>query len=147
MIARRLSIGYAFGLCRRGPASNEWERLMGLIYCPDCKNQVSDRAAACPGCGSPLPQGGAASAVPAQAAMESCRHCGVPYQRGLRTCPQCGKGTVTVGKAYGTLDLRKGGFGLFDLIPGIRDLPAIAKIILIAAVVVLVTLFVLPALR
>jgi hypothetical protein len=40
---------------------------MGLITCRDCKREVSDRAAVCPGCGGPL-QGaagptGAANAV------------------------------------------------------------------------------------
>ena len=27
---------------------------MGLITCPDCSKEVSDKAAACPNCGSPI---------------------------------------------------------------------------------------------
>jgi hypothetical protein len=120
---------------------------MALINCPDCNHQVSVRAVACPGCGNPLPKTGAASLPPARMAMEKCRLCRMPYQRGLRTCPHCGKGTVTLGKAYGTTDFKKGGFGLFDLIPGVRDLPPVVKIILIAAVIALVMFFVLPVIQ
>lgn len=31
---------------------------MALISCPECRHEVSDRAAACPGCGHPLQPGG-----------------------------------------------------------------------------------------
>lgn len=36
---------------------------MALVTCPECKKQVSDQAAACPGCGRPLALSGAAGAV------------------------------------------------------------------------------------
>jgi hypothetical protein len=72
---------------------------------------------------------------------ENCRHCGSPYQAGLRTCPNCGKATVSLGKAYGTFNTKKGGFGLFDVIPGVRDLPAALKVLLIAIFVIVVLAF------
>ena len=78
------------------------------------------------------------------AQMETCRHCGKPYTAGLRTCPYCKKGTLRAGQAYGTFNLKKGGFGAFDLIPGVRDLPPVVKIILIAIVVGGILIFILP---
>ncbi|MDB4340117.1 zinc-ribbon domain-containing protein [Crocinitomicaceae bacterium] len=27
---------------------------MGLIYCPDCSNEVSEKAKSCPRCGAPI---------------------------------------------------------------------------------------------
>lgn len=74
----------------------------------------------------------------------TCRHCGQPYKEGLRTCPHCRMGTISLSDAYGTFNLKKGGFGLLDVIPGVRDLPAFAKVILIVVIVGLVMLLVMP---
>jgi uncharacterized membrane protein YvbJ len=57
---------------------------MGLIPCPDCGKQVSERAVACPECGRPFP---AAESVTASVTTgPTCRHCrqtGVARVRGL----------------------------------------------------------------
>lgn len=55
-------------------------------------------------------------------------------------CPNCG-GPLwhkTIKDAYGS----RSGLGLFDLIPGIRDLPYVVRIVLMAITVVLVCLHV-----
>ena len=38
---------------------------MALIHCPECVREVSDQATACPHCGYPLQNRGAASSLPA----------------------------------------------------------------------------------
>ena len=71
--------------------------------------------------------------------MEQCRHCGMFYDKGLRTCPRCGNGTVSFGEAF----LKRDNWGILDLIPGIRDLPAVVKLILAAIIILLVLGFLL----
>lgn len=62
-----------------------------------------------------------------------CPKCGQLVAVDARTCGTCGSGTVTLREAYGT-DLKKGGFGLLDVIPGVRDLPPAAKVVLLIAI-------------
>ena len=62
-----------------------------------------------------------------------CPHCGQRVSEKDLRCPGCG-GRVrykTAKEAYGSL----GGMGLFDLIPGIRDLPTPLRFLLLILVV------------
>ena len=52
---------------------------MALITCPECGWKVSDRAAACPNCGSPFKD------------LKFCIHCGAKIDKNCVVCPQCGK--------------------------------------------------------
>ncbi|MDE7230176.1 MAG: zinc ribbon domain-containing protein [Oscillospiraceae bacterium] len=54
---------------------------MALINCPECGNQMSDKAAACPHCG--------ASAVPA-VQTKTCTECGGILRPEDKVCPMCG---------------------------------------------------------
>jgi hypothetical protein len=62
-----------------------------------------------------------------------CPHCGQTVSVKDLKCPGCG-GRVrykTAKEAYGSW----GGMGLFDLIPGIRDLPTPLRLLLVIIVV------------
>ena len=52
---------------------------MALITCPECGKEVSDKATACPNCGSPLND------------TKFCIHCGAKIDKNCVVCPQCGK--------------------------------------------------------
>lgn len=54
---------------------------MALIRCAECQREVSDRAAACPGCGAPVQNASSSQAAPASS---------VRYDRKSDTC----RGTV-----------------------------------------------------
>jgi hypothetical protein len=74
--------------------------------------------------------------------LKPCPDCGHEVSLRANRCPQCG-GPLwhkTAGEAYGTWK----GLGLFDLIPGIRDLPYPVRFILMLIIVTLLCLFVLP---
>jgi hypothetical protein len=62
----------------------------------------------------------------------SCPHCDEPVVTSELICSQCGKRVryKTSKEAYSLT-----GLGLFDLIPGIRDLPYIIRLILMVVVV------------
>ena len=51
---------------------------MALIKCPECGREVSDRAAACPGCGFAL------------GSVKRCEECGEILPSGAAVCPKCG---------------------------------------------------------
>ncbi|MBM4357314.1 MAG: zinc ribbon domain-containing protein [Deltaproteobacteria bacterium] len=75
-----------------------------------------------------------ASGDPGSPEARTCPKCGQAVPSDARTCRACGAGLVTLNDAYGT-DLKKGGFGLLDMIPGVRDLPPVAKVVLIGVIV------------
>lgn len=52
---------------------------MALIKCEECGNEISDKALACPHCGSPI------------AKKKYCRHCGGQIDEDCVICPLCGK--------------------------------------------------------
>lgn len=71
-----------------------------------------------------------------------CPHCGHDVAAKDLKCPDCG-GRVrykTVNEAYGTW----GGMGLFDLIPGIRDLPTPFRLLLLILVIGTLVWFIVP---
>jgi len=70
------------------------------------------------------------------AKLKACRHCGNQVSERASKCPQCGRPLrhKTVKEAYGSWS----GLGLFDLIPGIRDLPYPARFALMLVFVVVV---------
>lgn len=71
-----------------------------------------------------------------------CPHCAEQVSKEDFECPACG-GRVrykTAKEAYGTW----GGLGLFDLLPGIRDLPYPVRLLLMAVVVCLLIWFLVP---
>ena len=53
---------------------------MGMINCPNCGETISDKAAACPRCGSNVPKGN----------MIVCGECKTEYEYALPACPKCG---------------------------------------------------------
>lgn len=55
---------------------------MALIDCKDCGNQISDSAAACPKCGSPIPR----TIGPDE---EQCPHCMTVVSSGAWVCSGC----------------------------------------------------------
>lgn len=64
---------------------------MALIDCPECNSQMSDKAAACPKCGSP-PPGGSAAPPPGAGAPRGyfCRSCGGSVHEAAVVCTSCG---------------------------------------------------------
>jgi len=66
---------------------------------------------------------------------DMCPECEAEITREDLTCPECGARIryMTAKEAYSW-----GGLGLFDLIPGIRDLPFAARFILMIVVVTLI---------
>lgn len=77
------------------------------------------------------------------ALIESCPDCGHQVSKRARKCPQCG-GPLwhkTVNDAY----FSSKGMGLIDLIPGVRDLPFLARLALTALLLAIVFIFVVPA--
>lgn len=72
---------------------------MALIQCPECAQQVSDKAASCPKCGHPIATGAAPSSdgapngphdgAPAEQVV-TCRTCGRPNWRTSSSCYSCG---------------------------------------------------------
>lgn len=53
---------------------------MSLIACPECQNEVSDKANACPKCGFPV----------AELEIHDCPECGESVTKDDETCPNCG---------------------------------------------------------
>ena len=53
---------------------------MGMINCPNCGETISDKAAACPRCGSNVPKGN----------MIVCGECKTEYESSSPACPKCG---------------------------------------------------------
>ena len=66
---------------------------------------------------------------------DTCPECEAEIARADFTCPECGARIryMTAKEAYSW-----GGLGLFDLIPGIRDLPFAARLILMIVAVTLI---------
>lgn len=74
--------------------------------------------------------------------LRSCPDCGHQVSPRANRCPQC-VGPLwqkTVKDAYGSWK----GLGLFDLIPGIRDLPYPVRFVLMLIVVALLVIFIVP---
>lgn len=53
---------------------------MALIKCPGCGKEISDKAAACPNCGT----------VFKVEPKKTCSECGAELEEGMRVCPNCG---------------------------------------------------------
>lgn len=51
---------------------------MPMINCPECGREISDKAATCPHCGTPVQQ-------------KFCKHCGAKIDKDCVVCPNCGK--------------------------------------------------------
>lgn len=54
-------------------------KIMGLINCPECGNQMSDQAKSCPNCGAPRKE------------TKFCKYCGEQIDKECVVCPKCGK--------------------------------------------------------
>jgi len=54
---------------------------MALISCPECGKEISDKAQACPNCGTPIKKDG----------KKFCKHCGESIDKDCVVCPKCGK--------------------------------------------------------
>ena len=54
---------------------------MALINCPECGKEISDKATACPSCGTPINKGN----------TKFCQHCGAQIDKDCVVCPVCGK--------------------------------------------------------
>ncbi len=57
------------------------------IYCPNCENECSEAAIACPKCGHPL----TASAIPISGTLTTCPNCEAACSAVAVTCPKCGQ--------------------------------------------------------
>lgn len=55
---------------------------MALIECPECGNQVSNRASACPHCGFPITK--------ISSSQMECPNCGMLVDKECEECPICG---------------------------------------------------------
>lgn len=64
---------------------------MGLIKCPDCGKEISDKSLYCLNCGCPVKQGEAP-----KKSQPSCPNCGNPMERGNTVCSECGARLVSV---------------------------------------------------
>ena len=53
---------------------------MALIKCPECGKEISDRATACPNCGT----------VFKIEPKKTCSECGAELEEGMKVCPSCG---------------------------------------------------------
>lgn len=54
---------------------------MALINCPECGKEISEQAASCPHCGTPIKKGD----------KKFCQHCGESIDKDCVVCPKCGK--------------------------------------------------------
>lgn len=54
---------------------------MAMINCPECGKEISDQAASCPHCGTPIKKGD----------KKFCQHCGESIDKDCVVCPKCGK--------------------------------------------------------
>lgn len=54
---------------------------VALINCPECGKEISDQAASCPNCGTPIKKGD----------KKFCLHCGESIDKDCVICPKCGK--------------------------------------------------------
>ncbi len=59
---------------------------MAIINCPECGKEISDQAAACPSCGTPI-NGGQNNAD----SKKFCKFCGEQIDKECVICPKCGK--------------------------------------------------------
>ncbi len=57
---------------------------MALIKCPNCENEVSDKAVACPNCGCAI------SPNVETTSQRVCGECGAPLKEGALACEKCG---------------------------------------------------------
>lgn len=54
---------------------------MAMISCPECGREISDQAATCPHCGTPIKK----------TDKKFCQHCGESIDKDCVVCPKCGK--------------------------------------------------------
>lgn len=67
---------------------------MGLIKCPDCGKEISDKSLYCLNCGCPVRQ----EEVPKKS-QSSCPNCGNPMEPGSSVCSECGAKLISVNGA------------------------------------------------
>lgn len=60
---------------------------MAMISCPECGREISDQAATCPHCGTPIKK----------TDKKFCQHCGESIDKDCVVCPKCGKQVGEVG--------------------------------------------------
>ena len=53
---------------------------MGLVYCPKCGEEISDKAISCPHCNFAF----------SKQNIVKCKECGMEYESNLSACPKCG---------------------------------------------------------
>lgn len=57
---------------------------MGMINCPECGKEISDKAVSCPNCGAVVKK-------------KFCQHCGEKIDNDCVVCPKCGKQVGEIG--------------------------------------------------
>lgn len=60
---------------------------MALINCPECGKEISDNAASCPNCGTPIGN------------QKYCKFCGEQIDKDCVVCPKCGKQVENLGNS------------------------------------------------
>lgn len=58
---------------------------MAMIKCPECGKEISDQAASCPNCGTPIGN------------KKFCKFCGGQIDKDCVVCPKCGKQVENLG--------------------------------------------------
>ncbi len=66
---------------------------MALVPCPECHQEVSTRALACPRCAFPFPGEHGLSEDLRSQKLHSCHDCGFLISKQARSCPHCGVAT------------------------------------------------------
>lgn len=70
---------------------------MAMITCPECGAQISDKATACPKCGSPI------------VVKKKCEECGAELPDGATKCPSCGAPVKANNNNGATITISTGG--------------------------------------
>lgn len=64
---------------------------MGLIKCPECGKEISDKSLYCLNCGCPVRKGEAPKKT-----YSTCPNCGNPMEQGSTVCSECGARLISV---------------------------------------------------
>ena len=80
---------------------------MSLIKCSECGNEISDKASACPHCGSPVYMlfDIGKYEVASNYEVKKCVQCGRNIPKVLGKCPYCGKNQKTIAEIIGVVIL------------------------------------------
>jgi RNA polymerase subunit RPABC4/transcription elongation factor Spt4 len=76
---------------------------MALISCPECAQQLSDRAPTCPHCGCPIAAPVSVSQTARPPSGRKCEHCKSEVDPEATVCPFCGRDLPAPATYYGCI--------------------------------------------